>query len=269
MEKENKVKTGDKVRTPDGNSGLVVFILGSTAYVVGINDEKNSLIIPQPSLVNCIECDIDQLTPFDDGLKQIEINDILNSNGISLSSDVKEYETGNGTIQVVQFNSIFDKPVIEELTGCNCTIHTNKDYCTYNSATNSKEYSTFLIIQGNQFNTEIKVYQGQYVVKHINAGFFRSEPEVWNEEQLLFNTHSLQMVIARMEKEKGELLERLTKLGDFLDGQIYESLSETDKRLLNEQYKTMTQYNGILEVRIIRMKNKIRSEIKETLKKTR
>lgn len=57
----------------------------------------------------------------------------------------------------------------------------------------------------------------------------------------------------RVIDEKKELDEKRTKLTEFINGsEIYKSLGDEDKRLLNQQLRYMDGYAQILELRIER-----------------
>lgn len=57
----------------------------------------------------------------------------------------------------------------------------------------------------------------------------------------------------RLEQEYKELSERVDKLGTFLEQDAFNSLSETDRGLLAEQYQVMREYQTILAQRLSRV----------------
>lgn len=57
-------------------------------------------------------------------------------------------------------------------------------------------------------------------------------------------------LFGRIQEEKNELDEKLTKLYAFVESKKFENLSSVHKMLLKKQLNTMTDYSAILSVRI-------------------
>lgn len=59
--------------------------------------------------------------------------------------------------------------------------------------------------------------------------------------------------IQRVVEERQQLLDRLTALGNFIDGPVYNTLNVLDQIDLQRQHEVMTELNVILSRRIRRM----------------
>jgi len=59
--------------------------------------------------------------------------------------------------------------------------------------------------------------------------------------------------IQRVVEERQQLLDRLTALGNFIDGPVYSTLNVLDQIDLQRQHEVMTELNVILSRRIRRM----------------
>ena len=57
-------------------------------------------------------------------------------------------------------------------------------------------------------------------------------------------------LFGRIQEEKKELDEKLSKLYAFIESRKFENLSSIHKMLLRKQLDTMTDYSAILSVRI-------------------
>jgi hypothetical protein len=56
----------------------------------------------------------------------------------------------------------------------------------------------------------------------------------------------------RVLAEKADLDDKAAKLLKFIDGDVYDTLPETDRELLEQQYLIMASYSAILGKRIAR-----------------
>lgn len=59
--------------------------------------------------------------------------------------------------------------------------------------------------------------------------------------------------VQRVIDERQQLLDRLTALGNFIDGPVYQTLGVLDQVDLQRQHEVMTELNVILSRRIRRM----------------
>lgn len=239
---------GDKVTLQDGRVGFVVYP-GSTRVTVAFFHESG--------LLESVETfHIDEVSSIDKEETNSAVNVDLTKIEDCCLFDGSEYK-------VIRFNGSLDAQAIEDLTGFECSIEyvNNSSKIWYSD---EKEFDYKLIIKiPSLFNDTKSVERGWYVAKNVS----NDDVEVWPPYEYTQKTHPLYGIVSRVKDENVQLKERLNKLGNFVGTSAYYELKDYDRRLLDEQFRIMCEYAGILSIRQERLENQLNEDVKRIINK--